>query len=55
MESKRQLAKLSPFNLQKGIRGFDRKLKNVTQLRSGQVLSEVEKTDIQTIYSGQPQ
>jgi len=42
-DSSRPLAKLSPFALQKGIQGLAGEVKNVTRLRSGQVLVEVDK------------
>jgi hypothetical protein len=41
--SSRPLSKLSPFALQKGIQGLAGVAKNITRLRSGQILIEVDK------------
>jgi hypothetical protein len=42
-DSSRPLSKLSPFALQKGIQGLAGVAKNITRLRSGQILIEVDK------------
>ncbi|KAK2150841.1 hypothetical protein LSH36_386g02046, partial [Paralvinella palmiformis] len=42
-DSSRPLSKLSPFALQRGIQGLAGIVRNVTRLRSGQVLIEVDK------------